>query len=81
MKNRVLILLILGLAESIFTADAQEECPEGKKVWDSLEFRFTNLNDSRNQDYTDMKVRLTSKVTVNQMLFYISSIIFCPLKF
>ena len=55
MKNQILIPVILGLHNSIFTVDAQQACQAIKNVMNSIEFQFTNPQRSTDPGYTNLK--------------------------
>ena len=61
MKKTVLFSVILGLHSSIFTVDAQQACEAGKSAWNNIGVQLVNPQNSRSQNYTEMRVRLQSK--------------------
>ena len=60
MKNQILIPVILGLLNSIFTIDAEQACPAAvEEVLDNIRAQFTQ--NSGNQSYTNLRGELQSK--------------------
>ena len=55
MKNQILIPVILGLHNSIFTVDAKQACPAIKNVTNRIEFQFRDPQHSTDPRFTNLK--------------------------
>ena len=75
MKNQILILVILGLYNSIITVDAKQACEEGKAVLDKLNVFFTNSQNSEDERFTNIRLKMSSTGNWHICIFVILSIL------
>ena len=59
MKIQILISVILGLHNSIFTVNAKQACQAVEKVWSRIGIQWTQR--SGNRHYADVEGELQSK--------------------